>query len=430
MRAWKKAVRSAAVGCAICLGAVLPTALSGVAAAATLPPQTRAQLSDLIDRGVLDRATPNRYTEGQADWFVTDSRVTPDTLMVVSPGTDDTELYPRMRGMRGDRNTVVVDYPQALGPFVSGKSGALLPFFAPSYDLSRDIALRNNLAVMRGLNTPGSPFTIYTGFSQGAEALGNAAEIAYRRGLLEPDGARVVLVADPRSPWGLKSQAGQRPWARTTMELLGAEANGARDPGNTGNLDVTSVIIMGDPAADLQWDDRRPLSSLLVDIAGFVTIHAGRGSQNYSTLNTMAPPTVYSSSDGDTTYMVYRTTHHPLTMMAEKVLRDVGLPPSRRQLDEWDRAAEDFYALRPPEPGRADPRAAVEPESTQPDNGVPDDTEPAADADRGTPTTTPRPRVRREAVARVPAPAPSPQPAPALGRHRAPATVTVRPPAR
>ncbi|GAA1480235.1 hypothetical protein GCM10009624_06750 [Gordonia sinesedis] len=359
MHRWKKAAGSVALGCAVCLGAVAPTVVAGTltagaaAATASLAPHTRTQLHTLMADGVIDRASPESFAEGQSDWFVNDTRVGRDTLMVVSPGTDDTELYPRIKGMRGGRYTVVVDYPQALGPFVSGNSGALLPIFAPSYDASRDIAIRKNLAVMRRLNGPQTPFVIYTGFSQGAEALGNAAETASRNGTLDPTRNRVVLVADPRSPWGAKPVVAGEWWAAGTVRALGAAANGARDPARTGDLDVTSVIIEGDPAADLNWDPQRPVGSVLVGIAGFVTIHAGRGAQNYSTLNTMAPPRVLRSTDGNTTYLVYRPDHHPFTMMGDMALRKLGIRTPRRTLNAWDSASEGFYRLRPPTPDNA-----------------------------------------------------------------------------
>ncbi|WP_423131061.1 hypothetical protein [Gordonia malaquae] len=57
-----------------------------------------------------------------------------------------------------------------------------MPFFAPSYDESRDIAVDRNLQIMEAFQNA-DRVVVFTGFSQGAEALGNAAEIAADRGL-------------------------------------------------------------------------------------------------------------------------------------------------------------------------------------------------------------------------------------------------------
>lgn len=431
----RKSFGSAAVGCALCAGTVLPLALSSTTAHAGVPSVAATQdtVNGLAADGVFRPADPDDGTG--PDWLSTAIGAhNGDVLIVVTPGTDDGTLYPRIRGFRaGDRPTYIIDYPEAIGPIISGRSGASLPIFAPSYDESRDIAVTQNLKAMHAFATQQgeNPTVVYTGFSQGAEALGNAAEQAVASNAdgtaIDVDKSYVLLISDPRSPWGLKAWAADHPAVAGLMELAGAESNGARDPQATGDLPVTSVIVVGDPVANFQWVWNRPVSSLLVDAAGFLTVHTGLGEQNYGNLiDYSQEPTVLHSADGNTTYLVYTPKHHPLTALAVLINTRLGIPFDDDDVARWDNVNNAFYPLQAP----GVQNAAVD---------VVDPT-----AARTAPTDEPG-SASRAAVENTPTPAPAAlstntdesvgdrhladaQPS-TKGRHRAPERATTPPPA-
>lgn len=361
MNAWRTSVGSTVVGCALCAGIVTPMVMtSTVSPSMTLMSTVTDDIDGLVSSGAITQADPRDPADDPVDdWFINDRAVPTGTMLIVTPGTDDLMLYPRIKGLRGQRDTYVVVYPESLGPIISGKSGAPTSLLAPGYDASRDVAVANNLAVMAAMLDSDVPMVVYTGFSQGAEGLGNAAEAASSAGTIDAEKSRIVLVSDPRSPWGLKSWMAQRPGVGVIAGAFGAESNGARDPGLTGQLPVVSVIVVGDPVSNFQWDPMRPMSSALVDLAGFATIHAGRGEQSYATINRMGEPEVLHSADGNTTYLVYRTEHHPLTMLAQMVWAGAGMTVSDDQLDQWDAAATAYYPLQAPSAAGADARAPI-----------------------------------------------------------------------
>ncbi|RPA66263.1 PE-PPE domain-containing protein [Gordonia oryzae] len=366
----RKAVANTAAGCALCLGAVVAMTLP--ATIATAGTGVDGTIAWLEDQGVVRAATPDDCPVAPAgdspgdlsgsttpipdpcpDWLsVGDPHADSSAIIVVTPGTDDGTLYPRIKSMRAGRETIVVDYPEALAPLISGRSGAALPIFAPTYDQSRDIAVDNNLTVMQEFQklAPTAPHVVYTGYSQGAEALGNAAEQAVASGTIDTANSHIILIADPRSPWGLKAWAAEQPLVGAFFEAFGAESNGARDPGATGNqLPVTSVIVVGDPVANFQWVWYRPVSSLLVDAAGFITIHSGMGADNYGNLiDYNQEPTTLYSQDGNTTYLVYQPDHHPLTMLAMLVNDELGIGYDTADVARWDKVNNTFYPLQGP----------------------------------------------------------------------------------
>ncbi|WP_078113512.1 PE-PPE domain-containing protein [Gordonia sp. IITR100] len=352
MNGFRRTLRASTVGCALCLGMVVPTALPTTASAApVISAETLATIEELNDDGVFRPAEPD---DGLGpDWLSTTfPHVDGNTIVVVTPGTDDGTLFPRIKGLRAGRQVLVIEYPEALGPIVSGRSGAILPIFAPSYDASRDVAVENNLTVMRAFaeQTEGQPYIVYTGYSQGAEALGNAAEIAVGQpNGIDVDNSTILLISDPRSPWGLKAWADNNV-VGSVFELFGAESNGARDPGDTGDdLPVVSVIVVGDPVANFQWRTLRPVSSLLVNAAGFIAIHSGLGEENYGNLiDYTTAPTTMKSRDGNTTYVVYQPKHHPLTLVAMILNDAVGIEPSEDDLERWDAVNNAFYPLVTP----------------------------------------------------------------------------------
>ncbi|MFT4125794.1 MAG: PE-PPE domain-containing protein [Gordonia sp. (in: high G+C Gram-positive bacteria)] len=349
MSALRKSIASTAAGCALCLGAVLPTALS-----TTIPTQgvmTPAAFT-APDGTVRDPG----FAPSDEDWLpalLGASGALPpstaSTIVVITPGTDDNGLDARTRGLRGNRQTIWIDYPESFAPVITGRSGALLPVFAPAYDDSRDIAIAHNLLVMAALrDDPEHPFAVYTGYSQGADALGDAAEAAVAAGGIDTAHSVILLVSDPRSPWGLKAAVAAMPLLPYLAPLLGITVNGARDPGATGtDLPVTSVIVVGDPVANFQWIWYRPVSSLAVDAAGFITIHSAAGSQSYENLDELGEPQVLYSADGNTTYLVY-TAHHPFTQLTEMIVNVVGVDLDEDDLDRLDALNSAFYEVQRP----------------------------------------------------------------------------------
>ncbi len=309
-----------------------------------LPHASAATMPDLVEAGVV---TDGTRPDNPIDWGEGI-----DAVIVLTPGTDDGTLIERTNGIVGTRTTYVVQYPESFWPLISGKSGAFLPLFAPTYDKSSSVAVSNNLAVMRALhaNPPGKS-VVYTGYSQGAEALGNAAELGYAEGVLGGNSV-ILLVSDPRSPWGAKQWLASMPVLPHLSGLIGITSNGARDPGATGNVNVQQVILTGDPAANMQWVWYRPMSSMLVNAAGFLTVHSGRGPQHYGNIPELGEPTVYKSADGNTTYSVYKTAH-PLALMQAVVYDTVGVKYTDDDLQKWDAGWQKFYQIQEPTPGNA-----------------------------------------------------------------------------
>lgn len=277
-------------------------------------------------------------------------------LVVVTPGTADTGLGERTAGLTGNRENWIVRYPESIWPVSSGTSGSLLPLFAPTYDHSRGKGVDANVAIMRALRDA-DRVVVYTGYSQGADALGNAAERAYRESLLDGNDL-ILLVSDPRGPWGLKPGLQKIPGTGMIMALVGAQNDGARDPGDAGGVQVVQVIVRGDPVANWQWDPLRPMSSLLVDAAGFITIHAGTGVHSYANLRGLTLDKKLYSADGNTTYEVYDT-YHPLALLNLMIAEALGIPVSDDQLAAWDRQAERFYPLQDISPETAAPGVTV-----------------------------------------------------------------------
>ena len=284
-------------------------------------------------------------------------------LVIVTPGTDDTGLHPRVDRLIGHRDAAYVAYPESFAPVITGKADAALglPFLAPSYVESRAVAEKNNRAVMNALKDF-SDTVVYTGYSQGAEALGNAAEQQVRADAGKDDADKVLkpntvilLTSDPRSPWGLKGFGGDLPlsglWVTPLLDVFGIDNDGARNPADTDDLQVISVIVQGDPVADWQWNWTRPASSLLVNAAGFLAIHSPGdgpyghldGSENGAGVTLIvADPTLLKSTAGGTTYAVYDT-YHPLALLNAVIYDALGLKYTDDDLRRWDARAEFFY---------------------------------------------------------------------------------------
>ena len=323
--------------------------VTGIGAPAWGVDPTDAALDQYADMG----PRPVEFDDVLGTWVAADRLGS--AFVVVTPGTDDTGLAERTAGLVGDRTNRIIKYPESIWPLASGKSDSLLPLFAPTYDESKEVAVSANLEMMRAL--AGAPYVVvYTGYSQGADALGNAAERA-EPGLLG-ENTLILLVSDPRGPWGLKAGLAKIPFSAPVMALVGAKSDGARDPADTGAAQVVQVIVKGDPVADWQWNPLRPVSSLLVDLAGFITIHAGTGPYSYANLDGLTLEKTLYSADGNTTYEVYDT-YHPLALVNWMIADALGFDVDEEQLKEWDRQAELFYPLQEISPETAAPGVKV-----------------------------------------------------------------------
>ena len=356
-------IASAALACGLCAAVAVPSVVApSVATASTTFGSAQSVVGDPVlasgtgAPAVWNAAAPENLLLGQ----VLDESSGP-AIVIVVPGTDDTGLHPRIDRLVGSRQTGIVQYPESFGPVITGKSDTFLglPFFAPSYLASRTAAETNILAAMRAFESYDGA-VVYTGYSQGAEALGNAVEAAARQGTVLGPNSLAVLISDPRTPWGIKTWAGDLPlsglWLTPLLSVIGIDNNGARDPGASGDVQVISVIVAGDPVSNWQWTWYRPVSSLLVDAAGFLAIHSP-GDGPYGHLDGSANadghtlivggPTMLHSEDGHTAYAVYDT-YHPLALMNAMLYDAVGIDYDDDDLARWDRYAQAFYPLSEP----------------------------------------------------------------------------------
>lgn len=323
---------------ALSLGTVVPIAVAST--------NVTAVVESLVDGDVVREATQHDNT---SDIF---ADLPAGTIMVVTPGTDDTTLISRNLPYIGQRQSLIINYPESFGPVIAGRSNTIAPF-SPGYDESKEHAMNQNLAVMAAFADMGEgrPFVVYTGYSQGADALGDAVENprTYDNDFFVPGKDMVVLVSDPRSPWGIKAWLDTMPWLKPIVEAAGIDANGARDPEAT-KIKVVSVIIVGDPVSNFQWVSYRPIASLIVNAAGFLTIHSGTGPHTYGDVERLGDPKEYSS--GTTTYLVYDAAH-PLALLLASVYDSLGITYDKDDLARWDSLAEAYYPTQAPNPDTA-----------------------------------------------------------------------------
>lgn len=272
------------------------------------------------------------------------------TAMLVTPGTDDTSLRPRINPYVSDRLTLVINYPQSAGPVIAGKSGQPA-FLAPSYDKSKEVAIERNLAAIDQIGRDDTiPRLVANGYSQGADALGDALERSVTAGTLNTSKTSAVITSDPRGPWGLKAFFAEHPLINPLGGIFGASLNGARNPAATGDTQVYQVIVTGDPVANWQWNPLRPAASMEVNAAGFKYIHSDPS--GYGDLTRYGSPTLYKSVNGNTTYIVYRSLH-PLTYARIDASTQVGHTPTSSEIQQWDQASEAYFPLSVPSTGNA-----------------------------------------------------------------------------
>ena len=323
--------------------ATVATLPLGVGVAAAVTPS-----EDLVERGVLRDVT---WEQNDRDWLAES-----DTEMnIFVPGTGDTTFESRTAGYAGERPSYAVNYPEAFGPVISGNTegiGAKVPIFAPSYNESVEIgteATMDTFRTLRGENGVDERIT-WEGFSQGARILGDSAEQAHAEGLLS-ENDQIILSSDPRGPWGIESRIHGTPMGEVVRPIVATEE--ARDPADIGeDAQVVSVVMTGDPVSNWQWDDRRPVSSLVVNAAGFAMVHSGTSDQSFE--NVFEPDAgladdarVFESEEGNTTYVVVET-DHPMALAQAVVYDELQVPYSDSDTERWNQQWNQFYEIQTP----------------------------------------------------------------------------------
>lgn len=295
-----------------------------------------ATIEDLIDEGVVTEVTK---TENDRDVLGIE-----DAIMILNNGTGANEGERWAESWVGTRQSYLVNYDQSFWPAVPTENpnapwlARKVGLFAPTYITSKLGAIDNNLALAKAIkesgDTEGKTY-IWVGFSQGADTLGDSIEQGYALGYFDHDGSfKAVIVSDPGSPWSIKG------WAKDdtgiagdiVTTLLGIDNNGSRDPAKTGNLDITQIVVVGDSVANFQWENNRPLSSLIVGLSGWATLHGGPNpwSSNNLDLRTaentagLDAPVYFYSVEGNTTYQILDAPH-PTAILQAQIEKDLGL---------------------------------------------------------------------------------------------------------
>ncbi|WNM72516.1 hypothetical protein SEA_ARTORIAS_47 [Gordonia phage Artorias] len=307
----------------------LPLILGGIAQGATI--------EDLIDEGIVTEVTKSendRDVLGSID----------DAIMILNNGTGANKGEVWAESWVGTRQSYLVNYDQSFWPAVPTENpnapwlARKVGLFAPTYITSKLGAIDNNLALAKAIkesgDTEGKTY-IWVGFSQGADTLGDSIEQGYALGYFDHDGSfKAIIVSDPGSPWSIKG------WAKDdtgiagdiVTTLLGIDNNGSRDPAKTGNLDITQIVVVGDSVANFQWENNRPLSSLIVGLSGWATLHGGPNpwSSNNLDLRTaentagLDAPVYFYSVEGNTTYQILDAPH-PTAILQAQIERDLGI---------------------------------------------------------------------------------------------------------
>ncbi|MEO9329676.1 hypothetical protein [Gordonia aurantiaca] len=329
---------------ALALASVVPIAVASTNVAAVV--------ESLVDREVARDGTPYRYGS-TTDPF---SGLPRGTIKVATP--DGGTMLIAGLPTRGDRQPPAAGYPVSLT--AAGRPTPLAPL-APGRD-EAVAAMKQDLAVMEAFadlgggrpGTPSRPVVIVTDVRDHPNDLEppndppeNTAtdDREWDDDFILPDKDRILVISDPRSPWGIKAWFDTMPWLKPFVEAAGIKANGARDPESSGKTKVVSVIIVGDPVSNFQWDPTRPLSSMLVNIAGYITIRSGNGPQNYDDLMRLGDPKLFTSHN--TTYAVYEAAH-PLALLLAVVYEKLGIRYDKGDLERWDELAQEFYPIRRP----------------------------------------------------------------------------------
>ena len=111
------------------------------------------------------------------------------------------------------------------------------------------------------------------------------------------------------------------------VRAFGITPDGARDPARSSGADVTSAIIVGDPASDSNGS--RGAAGIDPGQGRALAIHTGWGAQTYGNLDALGTPTELRSVDGTTRYRVYDARHLP-ALLRQMVHDRTGLPYASR----------------------------------------------------------------------------------------------------
>lgn len=323
------------------------------------------------------------------DWFPGN-----DSEVVDVAGIGDKTFASRVEPINGPRENSVVDYVGSMGPFSGGNRDDITQYgpFAPGYDES----------VAEGVDAVEKAFSdhaaqgenrepvIWAGYSQGSEVLGDGTERAVEKGYVGEED-RVLLLADPRSPWGIQATS-TTPAGKVILGTVGLTPRGARNPAATGNTRVTEVVMTSDPTTNTQWDSRRPVESIAVDVAGQILVHGGASSTNYAYAldpSSLENAKFYKSEEGNTVYAVVETPH-PFTLAQERVYDGLGIEYSDGDVDEWEQHWQGYYPISEPTPENAavalrpatreEFEASLPPKSQQPTGVAPADRKPLESA--------------------------------------------------
>lgn len=296
-----------------------------------------ATIEQLINDGVVAEVTKS---ENDRDVLTPEGNV----IMILNNGTGDDKDGGWTESWIGNRQSYLVEYDQSFWPVVPSENpkapwlARKVGMFAPTYITSKLGSIDNNLAVAKAIkdsgDTAGKTY-IWVGFSQGADGLGDSIEQAAELGYLDHDGTtKVVLISDPASPWGIKGWAKDETgiFGQIVTTLLGIDNNGSRDPAKTGDIEVTQIVVVGDSVTNFQWNPFRPVSSLIVGLTGWGTLHDGDNPWSSNNLdkrtaeNTLglADVVYLYSVDGNTTYQIYDAPH-PTAIFQAQMERDLGL---------------------------------------------------------------------------------------------------------
>lgn len=315
------------------------------AAAVRLLPHLQEEVEASLPRS-LDTLLRNRVvSDGTKNFNESYLDLPSDILFVVTPGTEDLNLTIRLGNLIGSNPVAIIEYDESFWPVMAGKSGAISPIFAPTFDASRRQAIMQNLRVMRALqDDDGVPHVLYTGYSQGAVALGDAVEEAVEEGLL---GERdyIYLTSDGRGPWGILPGLQALPFMELVLLLLGISPDGARNPADMAGVRVTDVIVTADSIANFQWKEDRVEESIFINILGYVVCHGDPVC--YGDLNQHGPPTYLESVEGDVTYEIYHSLH-PVTMLYLRICSFLQLTCGDTGTAIVDWLAQSWYEIEVP----------------------------------------------------------------------------------
>lgn len=148
------------------------------------------------------------------------------------------------------------------------------------------------------------------GYSQGAEAVGNAYTRHINRDH-DMSGITLLLIADPRGwPTALKPWLSGGRLRRWVVSRCGVTLNGYRGVIDAGNGCVYSVAILGDPITAVEtW--RNPLG-LVSNLIGFFKIHSGLGVESAAVIGDLQ--VLCEQCSGNTRRVVLYATH-PFTQL-------------------------------------------------------------------------------------------------------------------